>query len=134
MTETKLPETLQEYFDIAWKHAVIDKAPPSFDPAKTQQIVGVGLNYYCLYRGAGGCRCLIGAAIPDDKYVPTIENESAGSALTNIGMAHPVDIIDLQTVHDSTLGEFGPDGYAGAIENALRNFASAFELEIPEAT
>jgi hypothetical protein len=117
--------TLQDYFDIAWHHAVIEKQPPSFnleekDPYKI-----------CLYRGPNGERCLIGAAIKDEDYKPELEGKSAHVALFDIGYANP-DLYFLQKCHDDI--HYKPDQYASVIENRLRRYAAGAGLKIPETS
>lgn len=123
--QMKLPETLQDYFDIAWNHAVVEKQPPSARPYGS-----------CLYRGPNGTRCFIGAAIPDEKYHPILEGHFAIDVLRDIDMIAPPGVNALQIVHDkrATLVHIGPtyaQAYRDSIEGDLRKFADEYDLRIP---
>lgn len=55
----------QEVFDKVWEHFIKNKNPPS--------IMDDGR---CVYRGPGGSKCAIGIFIPDDKYIPQMDEDS----------------------------------------------------------
>lgn len=119
----KTPETLQDYFDIAWDWCVVQKQPPAWDDVK--QI--------CLYRGPNGERCFIGAAIPDDKYDPHFEKEPLGVVIEHLEFPWFGALKLLQQCHDLAK----PDAFGGfdatypvEAENNLRRFAISNNLEV----
>jgi hypothetical protein len=54
------------------------------DHLKAQKARAMGTNdggfVVCRYRGDGGSMCAVGCLIPDERYTPTIEGNSAGNA------------------------------------------------------
>lgn len=44
MNETQKPQTIQDYFNIAWQHAVVEKQPPSVSWGEVYVVK------QCLYR------------------------------------------------------------------------------------
>lgn len=117
---TELPKTLQEWFNVAWRHAVVEKNPPSFKMDSGKKI--------CLYRGPNDTCCLIGAGIPDSLYNSEMEGKAVLSVMGTFG----IDIKGLralQSIHDTFCRD---SDYPEKIEMYLRNYASQYELEIPE--
>jgi hypothetical protein len=150
--QTTLPTTLQEFFDVAWNHAVVKKSPPSFvlmdEPEMLLMNRDTPNNYFavkCRYRTEDGCRCLIGAAIPDDLYRPDFENITASVVMAELGATWEWEYFEkdklnqLQRCHDWFQGFYlktkndkvNLDGYHEAIETNLRDFARKWELVIP---
>ena len=120
-----LPQTLQDYFDIAWKHAVIDKQPKAINPRST----------LCSYRTPDGRKCLIGAAIRDEHYAAHLEGLIASEFINSLNRSmdlqfsygNPPKINHLQRIHDGC----PVDSYPGLIAERLTLFASLNDLSIP---
>jgi hypothetical protein len=109
--------TLQEMFDTVWERA---KTP----------IRCVDDDGRCMYRGAGGGCCFIGALIPDDRYDPGLEytpvdiSNGALLAASGISRAYCGVALELQTIHD----EIDPQDWA----SHLRGIARRYGLRVPE--
>lgn len=131
------PLTRQEMFDIAWRHAVVDKQPYS-------EVGG-----FCRYRKGESVCCLVGAMIPDKIYRDIFEQTEdehidgqnpTASALSGILIHKGVELFDvwdkefadaLQSLHDyCTLTE--GEEYLRNIHARLINFAALYDLTIPE--
>jgi len=86
----KLPETLQEVFDIVSNHLL------------TQGKMSVGIDGFCAYRGENGMKCAAGVLIPDDQYKPAMEG-IRWVYLVNRGLIENKfkhEIGELQNIHD----------------------------------
>lgn len=100
MTATFTPYTsLQQMFDIAAAHLL------------QQQKRATGPDeLICVYRAPDGCKCAVGALIPDELYDVGVEGLPAGSVLNKLNARltplwsdpHARDLLRrLQYVHDS---------------------------------
>ncbi len=74
--------TLQDLFNNAWRHAVVERHPPAMDPRSS----------VCYYRvptddSSTPERCLIGCSIPDDLYRPEGEGKTGSVMLVLCGVA-----------------------------------------------
>lgn len=121
--ETKLPETLQDYFNIAWEHAIVKQSSPSF-------IIDSNGSYICVYRNSSGNRCLIGAAIPDDRYISGIEGKASTDVLPMLGLVSPMYIDQLQNCHDDVARQ-PKTQYLVKVKKKLIVFAYRYFLTIP---
>lgn len=125
----KLPTTLQEFFNNAWRHAVVEKRPAS-----------VSKYGACRYRSDDGNCCLIGRSIPEQVYETAMESWRAKDVFSRLKLSRQLEyqevhqeadaINDLQRCHDSVAEQ--PD-YSVAVEVKLRNFSAHYGLAIPEA-
>jgi len=131
---TELPKTLQEWFNIAWEHSKIHS------PAVKMNFDG---TISCLYRTPGDNCCLIGAGLPDKYYRPSLENQSAKSAIRQLDLGTSDDLLEylrqLQRVHDVLVGTNDPTdrhplNYFPAIRRRLMDFAESHGLTIPQET
>lgn len=124
MTYTTVPATLQEWFDRAWQHAIVEGRPPSVEGTR------------CRYRkgkiAPDPCRCFIGLGIPDDQYSESMESLSLASVLDGLGVRGNLYGIlsSLQVCHDAsaTSGDYG-----FAVRLRLSKFAADYGLAIPQA-
>lgn len=114
--------THQEIFDKAWLGLKAQGFKRAWDESHQQ----------CVYRAPDGLRCAIGHCIPDEVYDPEMEKLGAINGLlgefTLGGIFYGVDVywlIRLQACHDDCDG-------AQDMEEALRFFAAAWQLTIPE--
>ena len=108
-----LPTTLQELFNNAWQHAVVDKAPPAIS------------NMGCVYRGPQGTCCLIGVNIPDILYNPNMEYNIA----SELGLWDDPRVDQLQSCHDRHIKQ--GDYYHYLVREELIQFAYQHHLQIP---
>lgn len=110
--------TLQETFDTVAR-ALVKQGGPSLNEVNR-----------CAYRGENGARCAVGHLIPDDRYDPSMENESAGHrrvapVLRGLG----VDVYlagALQRTHDGTVKH--PAGWLTAWADSMRRIAESYGL------
>lgn len=107
--------TNQDLFSAAWEQAKL----------KTKSTDGGG---FCVYRGQNGAKCFIGAAIPDERYDPSMENRAAFSALKEASMTVDDGGLtgELQDIHDC----HGVDNW----DKLLRYLAQIYSLTIPGET
>lgn len=89
--------TLQETFDFVANH-LYDQGKPA--------ILSHGGIIYCRLRAPDGCKCALGCLIPDDRYEPRMEAETATYLITNwpeiFGSYDKSLITHLQFVHDES--------------------------------
>jgi len=115
--------TLQEIFDICWKHFVVNFSPLSVSSSGNQ----------CLYRSPEGNKCAIGLVIDDSDYIPEIESKSASKAFEMIGYECDVDDNTLnlaqERLHDDILVDDPDDPKQRKF--AYREFAKEHNLKIP---
>lgn len=107
----RLPDTLQEVFDIVSKH-LLNQRKRSVD--------GYGS---CSYRGIDGMKCAAGILIPDDQYDIEFERKPWIS-LVSLRMVEDKfrqEIFTLQCLHDANLVENWEEG--------LKEFAINHNLE-----
>lgn len=92
----------QEVFDLAARHLLTQKAKARIQRDESS-------NQRCLYRAPDGCKCAVGALIPDEIYQPEMDQGDTGideiiSRFPTIAtLFSGVDddlLADLQTVHD----------------------------------
>jgi hypothetical protein len=117
--------TLQEVFDKIWERAK-DKRKSLRDPTKVSSL--------CAYRSPDGLKCFIGVLLPDQNYMPVMDDGSAIPSKTGIGYVKdfiPLDssvfeehLYSLQRIHDS----HPPDHW----EVHLRGFAKRRGLTVPQ--
>ena len=82
-------------------------------------------GFDCLYRAPDGCKCAVGALIPDDQYDPKLEGSHVRALVDlpalqdlNLDLLH-----DLQIAHDTV----DPENW----ESQLAFLARAYKLEVP---
>src|SRR5260370_41536149 len=119
MFPMKLPTTLQEFFNNAWRWAVIEKHPQCSSA-----------NLYCKYRMNSNA-CLIGCSIPEDLYEPDMENKSAKTVLAEFFGVTDMHILQsinqLQAIHDDNIDNYD------TVAVRLRDYAREYRLTVPEA-
>jgi hypothetical protein len=109
--------TAQTLFDKAVVH-LFEQGHPAYvhrDGLKTST---------CAYRGGGTTACAVGCLIPDDRYVPdmeehTVEDDTVRKIMPELRAFEPM-LYDVQTVHDTsaardTDGAFVRDSLAEAL-------------------
>lgn len=93
----------QQVFDIAARHLLTQKQR-SATPRP-------GSKDRCLYRAPDGCKCAVGALIPDDIYEPGMDDGDSGIALLHSRFPVIRELFanvslnllsDLQDIHDDT--------------------------------
>ncbi len=128
LLEPLLPELqnkpIQEFFDIAWNHAVVKQSP----------MCRVGGSCACAYRDDKGNRCLIGAAIPDERY--SLEMEGLAASGLIFGESHrdstrSRQINELQRCHDSISPIHNHIAYLLQVESNLIKFSERHGMKIP---
>lgn len=125
-TETnvpKMPETLQEYFNIAWQKFVVEKALRSASEG--------GMCYY-RYPGDPSRRCAIGHAIPDELYKPS--QQLSRAVFRDAEWKYLDGLRDLQAQHDECADLQTHEAFTAAITRRLTGFALRFNLTIPEVS
>lgn len=116
--------TRQQTFDAVARH-LFKQGRMSMD-LKSGDVVGS-----CRYRSKDGCRCAIGAVIPDDRYDPRMEGLMADALLKNfpeVCDALPLDgrfLVDLQQTHDEDSNWLTTD----TMQRALERTALAHRLK-----
>lgn len=111
----KVPNTLQEVFNIVSKH-LLDQG---------QKSIEFGM---CQYRGSNGMKCAAGALIPDNEYNSSFETNLWGD-LVEKGIVENkfVDEIDkLQVIHD--FGPSDPEECVSTWKRKLIKFAEEHNL------
>lgn len=132
--------------------------PMTLQDVFTQAVIGFRAQDYvrsskagmCLYRGANGAKCLIGHAIPDDKYKPAWDTDGGGGVSMVWGdpdfrsmFVEDIDqqaLTDLQLIHDlnasvemhGTHRDYIEDTHRDYIEGMFRDFADNNNLIYPE--
>lgn len=91
--------------------------------------LSIGTATRCMYRGANGTRCAIGALIPDRLYSQSMEDstpheEIVGNALATLGYTDISFNCALQRIHD--------DNEPKNWRQALKEFAHKYKLVWPE--
>lgn len=123
MTTEDKKLTIQEMFNGAWKHFIVDKNPRS-----------VGDFFRCKYRGKNGTKCAIGLFIPDEQYDCSMDglcDTRIGSIIEKfpqLPFAHiDIDIlIEFQICHDDDeCKDFN------LIKIKFEEFAGKYSLTIP---
>ena len=106
--------TNQDLFNAAWEQSKL----------KTKSTDGA----VCLYRGPNGAKCFIGAAIPDERYDPSIERRSMSYALAKTSLTADDWRFarELQVIHDFT--------DVSKWDQLLRGLAKEYSLTIPGET
>lgn len=103
--------TNQEAFDTVRKHLLCQGA-------KSMDAIG----WNCMYRGAGGRKCAVGALIPDEDYAPRIEgiriSKICVPGLDGVSMQL---LSRLQFVHD----DMDPENWESALVSVARDFGLA---------
>lgn len=87
----KLPDTLQEIFDIVSKHLLKQNERSGFSDES------------CSYRGPNGLKCAAGILIPDEEYTfDSFEGKDWGHLVQNqyVESRFEEEIIELQNIHD----------------------------------
>lgn len=82
-------------------------------------------HHNCRYRAPDGCKCAIGALIPDDQYTPELEGRNV-LALINLPALqglNPFLLYNLQNLHDV----YDPKAW----EKRFEDLAEKFKLEVP---
>jgi hypothetical protein len=106
------PKTAQQIFDHVTVHLLTQMKQSMTRVLRTKLNCPDGREpiEVCAYRGDEGCKCAVGALIPDDLYRPSLEgyratSESVRSILVCVGVFHEHLMLvgELQTVHDSFL-------------------------------
>lgn len=126
---TKLPTTLQGFFDNAWQWAVVEQHP---------RCVCDGSGHVCVYRGSDFNRCVIGASIPDADYHRSMEGKPVDQLLTEHFAGAGVELWciqplrELQRIHDYYFAHDTAEEYLKYIRVELTRFANLHELTIPE--
>lgn len=117
---------LQELFNIVWERAK--------DHRKAMEVNPDGSPGFCMYRlnqDPNGLACFIGAALPNEKYVPGMDalfgslGWSLQAVLQVIGYDGDIFLAaDLQRIHDGISSD--------RWDTHLRDFAFDHNLTIPE--
>jgi hypothetical protein len=96
----KLPNTLQEVFDIVSKHLLKQNAK-----SKSFYKPELGLN--CAYRGVNETKCAAGCLISDEEYKPEFEGDSWHNLVDKkfVEDKFNSEICVLQSIHDSYVVE-----------------------------
>jgi len=112
----KLPNTLQEVFDIVSTHLL------------KQGRKSVNISNRCVYRNENGMKCAAGALIPDDEYKPELETNMWTELVEKdlVEMKFQDEIDDLQYIHD--LGPDDPEQCVLQWKFHLINFAKVNNL------
>jgi len=130
-TAYRLPDTLQEVYDIVAQHLLTQGA------VALQTLPHGGVA--CAYRGDNGLKCAIGALIPDHLYCPELEGKGPVAALADIGLLNVNDLsnpstlaltqllILLQRAHDDAQGLY-PHEVVPFWKRRLAEIAERFEL------
>lgn len=87
----KLPNTLQELFDIVSKHLIKQNERSGFSDES------------CSYRGPNGLKCAAGILIPDEEYTfDSFEGKDWGHLVQNryVESRFSKEITELQRIHD----------------------------------
>ena len=96
----KLPDTLQEIFDIVSKHLLTQKV---------KSVVHIPMKNICQYRTPSGLKCAAGILIPDEEYTQEMDVHGDWLILVREELVEPKfahEITDLQEIHDfGILGE-----------------------------
>ena len=122
------PITLQELFNIGWKHFVLDNAPLS-----------VNDNGECMYRGKNGAKCFIGLVISDEmaKKYEEVSAETIcrdNPSLFDENSISPEILGNAQySLHDVFALYDGDEDTKEYREEAYRDFAVRYNLTIPNA-
>ena len=89
----KLPDTLQEIFDIVSTHLL------------KQNARSINHEGTCMYRGDNGLKCAAGVLIPDDQYKKDFEFSSWATLSREqlVSSSFCEEIWDLQKIHDNSL-------------------------------
>lgn len=81
----------------------------------------------CLYRGADGAKCAVGALISDNDYEERMEGHYASNVVNHLFPADQLPLLDdLQEVHDCP-GSWNYLGFIG--HERLENVARSYNLE-----
>lgn len=135
------PYTNQTAFDAVVKHLRTQRKRAWSDEQEM-----------CMYRNADGCKCAIGALIPDRIYVPRYEGFGFGAVLENMvstdngrkpmpskpllalfGKCSQALLGSLQSVHDSASdwghGNYEPNGLTAGMNSSLGRLAARWELD-----
>lgn len=137
--ETGAKMTLQELYDIVWKHFVIEKGLASINPH----------TRLCCYRSPDGAKCAIGVVIPDEIYDPQMENRSIRMLIEGLGSfaaipsiaklfeGIPIDTLgDLQYCHDKAAEysiHHSDFDFHAEIKERLESFSRTYNLQIPSS-
>lgn len=121
----------QEIFNKVWQHFIVEKNPRGYD-AEAEN---------CVYKNQEGNKCAIGIFIPDDKFIPAMNNwgtiwsfKDAKDTLSRYGCENLlVEIFgpeynmkflsELQKAHDHI--------HERSMEENLRRLAVKWSLQIP---
>lgn len=125
----------QRVFNKVWDYFVVQKKPQSR---------GIGIFGACKYRSADGNKCAIGCLIPDELYSPEFDSPGEGlsSAVDDLVTTIPefrlalgsvVDLAEENMMRLLLSLQCAHDEYFDEIEDALRNVASTYNLEVPSA-
>lgn len=125
--------------------------PMTLQDVLTKAVIGFRAQGYvrsskggtCQYRGANGTKCLIGHAIPDDKYKPAWDNKGVGGGVNMVWgdpdfrsmFVEDIDqqaLTDLQLIHDLNASVEMNDTHRNYIEGLFRDFAADNNLIYPE--
>jgi hypothetical protein len=117
--------TLQEVFDKIWERAK-DKRKSLRDPSAEHS--------KCAYRSPDGLKCFIGVLLPDQNYMPVMDDGRAVPAKTGVGYVK--DFIPLASEvfeeHLHALQRIHDNAPPHRWEECLRNFAARRELTVPQ--
>ena len=108
--------TNQEAFDKVVKH---------LEAQGWRKVEGLG---GCMYRAPNGCRCAVGALIPDDQYCDSFEEKTVRWIKDDVPALEGLNdmlLSDLQSFHDDWMSDV-------SIEHnwkRLKELASDFKLE-----
>lgn len=117
--------SIQQIFNNAWEHFVVQRQSPSIDTEIAWR--------RCLYRGPNGTKCAIGVSIPDSLYNPNLEGKSGLQALAEIGITVNGSLEALrrlQNRHDYCAQDRSCD-FHKTFEAAMRNIAQDYRLQCP---
>lgn len=109
--------TEQEVFNMAWEHLVTKASPKAYSPSLKR----------CVYRGAAGSRCVVGAMVTDEECAGW--DYAKDSRVQHVDLParllpHVKLLARLQEVHDS-------EEDVEARRRALRVIATRYQLQVP---
>jgi hypothetical protein len=120
--------SIQEMFDIIYRHFVINKNPPSYDK-ETQR---------CMYRSPNGGKCAVGLFIPDNEYKPEMDSDFWGINVRRLNVRFKLLISDanedflkkMQDIHDFKSNDT-QDVFYQYVKDQMEEYARDHGLTIP---
>ncbi len=124
--------SLQEIFNIIWKHFVTNKNGASVRFSHSTP----GL-FLPLYKANENTKCTIGVLIPDNLYKKSFEGKNVEHLLKDKNIKELFSLVNkdqlktLQKIHDWSIeSEIYGSTFSKEIEKRLINFAKTYHLDI----